>query len=82
VPRAIIAALGEGKYQAPDAVGRSVVCLMAAEERHGQLVYSECGRFKDLEHGESGFLEMTRGLVGIGEDGEEDVLGVLGRLTG
>jgi hypothetical protein len=55
---------------------------MAAEERHGQLVYSECGRFKDLEHGESGFLEMTRGLVGIGEDGEEDVLGVLGRLTG
>jgi hypothetical protein len=80
VPRAIIAALGEGKYQAPDVVGRSVVCLMAGQERHGQLVYSECGKFKDLEHGEEGFLETTKRTVGVGEDGEENVLGVLGRL--
>jgi hypothetical protein len=43
-------------------------------------VYSECGKFKDLEHGEEGFLETTKRTVGVGEDGEENVLGVLGRL--
>jgi hypothetical protein len=53
---------------------------MARQERHGQLVYSECGKFKDLEHGEEGFLEMTKRVVGVGEDGEEDVLRVLKRL--
>jgi hypothetical protein len=40
---------------------------MADGERHGQLVYSECGKFMDLENGEKGFHAFMGGML----DGEK-----------
>lgn len=46
VPSTVIAALGEGNYQSPDVVARSVAVLMADGKRHGELIYSDRGYFK------------------------------------
>jgi hypothetical protein len=69
VPKEIIDALGEGNYQSPDVVGRSVTLLMADAGRHGELVFSECGKFMDLENGNKGYHAMTQKMLGI-EEGE------------
>ena len=50
------------RVQSPDVVARSVVVLMANKERHGELVFSQEGKFLELEIGKSGlhaFLEKT-----------------------
>jgi hypothetical protein len=70
VPKVVINSLGAGNYQSADVVGRSVTLLMADEERHGELVYSSCGNFRDLENGERGYHEMTKRMLEVGE-GEE-----------
>ncbi|KAF2732194.1 NAD(P)-binding protein [Polyplosphaeria fusca] len=54
VPRELIDVIGSDKVQSPDVVARSVVCLMADRERHGQMVYSDRGEFWDIETGENG----------------------------
>jgi len=41
---------------------------MADGERHGELVYSERGRFMDLENGEKGYHEVTKRMLGIEEE--------------
>jgi hypothetical protein len=41
---------------------------MADEKRHGELVYSECGRFMDLENGEKGYHEVTKRMLGMEEE--------------
>ncbi|KAH3947277.1 hypothetical protein HBI56_140580 [Parastagonospora nodorum] len=84
VPQAVISALGEGNYQSADVVGRSVTLLMADEKRHGELVYSECGRFMDLENGERGYHELTKRMLGVeGELRETSVLrGLREKLEG
>ena len=64
------AVLGEGKYQSADVAGRSATILMADKKRHGELVYSECGRFMDLENGEKGYHALTKRMLGK-EEGEE-----------
>ncbi|KAH7084529.1 hypothetical protein FB567DRAFT_84660 [Paraphoma chrysanthemicola] len=80
VPKEVLSALGEDKYQTPDVVGRSVTLLMADKERHGELVYSECGKFRDLENGNHGFHAVTKKMLEV-DDGEELVeLTVLEKL--
>jgi hypothetical protein len=78
VPKAVISALGEGNYQSADVVGRSVALLMTDEKRHGELVYSECGKFMDLENGEKGYHEITKGMLGV--KGELQETGVLRKM--
>lgn len=52
VPKAIIAALGQDAIQSPDVVARSVVNLMA-NNHHGEFIYSDRGKFWDIESGEN-----------------------------
>ncbi|KAF2849771.1 NAD(P)-binding protein [Plenodomus tracheiphilus IPT5] len=67
----VLAALGRGNYQSADAVARSVVVLMADQMRRGKMVYSERGRFMDLEDGERGVSWVVRGVVDEGrKEGE------------
>jgi hypothetical protein len=40
---------------------------MANEERHGDLVHSDCGKFRDLEHGEKGFHALTVKMLEVEE---------------
>jgi NAD(P)-dependent dehydrogenase (short-subunit alcohol dehydrogenase family) len=80
VPKAVINALGAGNYQSADVVGRSVTLLMADEERHGELIYSECGKFRDLENGERGYHEMTKRMLEVGEGEELQETAVLRKI--
>jgi NAD(P)-dependent dehydrogenase (short-subunit alcohol dehydrogenase family) len=67
---AVLAAIGEGNYQSADVPARSVTLLMADKQRHGELVYSERGHFKDLENGENGYHHLTAKMLGVeGEEG-------------
>lgn len=61
---AVLAAIGEGNYQSADVPARSVTVLMADKKRHGELVYSERGHFKDLENGEKGYHRLTANMLG------------------
>lgn len=62
---AVLAAIGEGKYQSADVPARSVTVLMADKSRHGELVYSECGEFMDLENGPKGYHALTARMLGV-----------------
>ena len=43
---------------------------MADTQRHGELVYSERGHFKDLENGANGYHHLTAKMLGVeGEEG-------------
>ncbi|KAJ4376939.1 hypothetical protein N0V86_006377 [Didymella sp. IMI 355093] len=66
---AVIAALGDGNYQSADVPARSVTLLMADSKRHGELVYSERGQFKDLENGENGYHHLTAKMLGVQDEG-------------
>lgn len=67
---AVLAAIGEGNYQSADVPARSVTLLMADSARHGELVYSECGNFMDLENGPKGYHAHTASMLGVqSEDG-------------
>jgi hypothetical protein len=72
--------LGEGNYQSADVVGRSVTLLMADKERHGELIYSECGKFRDLENGPKGYHEMTKRMLEVGEGEELQETAVLRKI--
>lgn len=78
MPKVIIDALGAGNYQSADVVGRSVTLLMADENRHGELIYSECGKFRDLENGPKGYHEMIKKMLEVGEGEQVIDTGVLG----
>ncbi|KAH7385222.1 hypothetical protein DE146DRAFT_194072 [Phaeosphaeria sp. MPI-PUGE-AT-0046c] len=69
VPSSVIAALGEGNYQSADVVARSVTVLMADKARHGELIYSDRGQFKDMENGEKGYHALTSKMVELRENG-------------
>lgn len=53
---------------------------MADEKRHGELIYSDCGKFKDLENGEKGYHAATRRMLGVEEGEEMSETGVLKKL--
>lgn len=70
ISRAHLDAIGEGNYQSADVPARSVTLLMADKQRHGELVYSDCGRFVELENGVSGYHAMTARMLGGEGEGE------------
>jgi NAD(P)-dependent dehydrogenase (short-subunit alcohol dehydrogenase family) len=80
VSRHIIAALGPDNYQSADVVARSVTLLMADGKRHGELIYSECGRFREMEGGEMGFQATTKKMLGVEGDRDFAELEVLKKL--
>ena len=80
VPREILAALGEGYYQSADVVGRSVTVLMADEQRHGEMIYSDRGEFMDLENGAKGYHAITKKMLNGDRDEELSVLSVYPKL--
>ncbi|RMZ71893.1 short-chain dehydrogenase reductase sdr [Pyrenophora seminiperda CCB06] len=70
--KAMVQALvGEDGLQSPDVVACSAVLLMADKERHGELVYSQKGKFMEMEQGERGFhafLAKPAQIIKIGEN--------------
>jgi hypothetical protein len=58
-----------------------VALLMADKERHGELIFSECGNFRDLEHGERGFHAVTKAMLGISEREELLITQVMEKIT-
>jgi hypothetical protein len=68
VPPEALAAIGEAEFQSPDVPARSVVLLMADGKRHGEMVYSEKGRFVELENGKAGYHGFAAGMLGIGKE--------------
>lgn len=75
VPRAIVAALGEGSVQSPDVVARSVAVLMADKERHGELIYSNVGKFVEMENGKTGYHALTQQMLeGANDEEKKDLL--------
>ncbi|KAF2818457.1 NAD(P)-binding protein [Ophiobolus disseminans] len=77
----LTAVLGEGNYQSADVAARSALVLMADGERHGELVYSEAGRFRDLENGERGYHALAKRMVGKGQGEEVLEIEVLVRMA-
>ncbi|KAF1838953.1 NAD(P)-binding protein [Decorospora gaudefroyi] len=63
IPREVVAFLGEGNCQSADAVAQSVVLLMADGQRHGQVMYSDKGRFWEMEDGETGYHALTKKML-------------------
>ncbi|KAJ4308855.1 hypothetical protein N0V94_009185, partial [Neodidymelliopsis sp. IMI 364377] len=61
----LLNAIGEANYQFADVPARSVALLMADETRHGELIYSEVGKFKEIEHGEEGLLAFSKKTLGV-----------------
>lgn len=51
--------------QPADAAARSALLLMADESRQGQVIYSACGEFQEIE--ESRLLPVTLDIVGRGD---------------
>ena len=43
---------------------------MADKQRHGELVFSDRGRFVELENGADGYHAMTARMLGV--EGEEE----------
>lgn len=69
IPPNAVAAIGEAEFQSPDVPAQSAVLLMADGKRHGEMVFSERGRFAELENGEAGYHGFAAGMLGI-EKGE------------
>ncbi|KAJ5440056.1 uncharacterized protein N7458_011054 [Penicillium daleae] len=62
VPLESLQAMGV-PVQLPEDVARSVVLLFADENRHGEVIYSAQGKFKEVNKSEGGLLAMTEGLL-------------------
>lgn len=74
VPKAVFEALGEGVVQSADVVARSVLVLMADKNRHGEMIYSDRGKFWDIENGEAGLNAYGRRMIGSEYDAEEGAI--------
>jgi NAD(P)-dependent dehydrogenase (short-subunit alcohol dehydrogenase family) len=72
VPIETIQAMGV-PVQTPEAVAESVVLLFADETRHGEVIYSSQGKFKEINKADGGLLSMTKGLL-YNEDNLEGVM--------
>lgn len=71
VPQQLIDAVGRENVQSADVVARSVVNLMAGEQHHGEFIYSDKGKYWDIENGETGLNALTHRMLG-GEYTEEE----------
>ena len=50
IPGDFLQSVGVG-FQGPEIVARSAALLMADQSRHGQLIYSEEGRYMEIDEG-------------------------------
>ncbi len=55
--------LGEDNYQSPDVVARSAVLCMADQTRNGDLIYSNVGKYIELENGDNGFQNLAKKML-------------------
>jgi hypothetical protein len=81
IPKAMYDAIGEDAIQSPDVVARSVIVLMADKNRHGELIYSDRGKFWDVENGENGFGAYTQKMLGENYDREEGAVRKLRKMV-
>ena len=68
IPPGAVGAIGEAEFQSSDVPARSAVLLMADGKRHGEMVFSEKGKFVELENGEAGYHGFAAGMLGIGKE--------------
>lgn len=68
IPPGAVGAIGEAEFQSSDVPARSAVLLMADGKRHGEMVFSEKGKFMELENGEAGYHGFAAGMLGIGKE--------------
>ena len=77
VPRTFFESLGQ-PVQSPEIVARSIALLMVDTSRHGHLIYSTNGRYKEVEE------SMLNHVVGMldtdGPGSEEEVYQKNGRM--
>ncbi|KAJ5565696.1 hypothetical protein N7535_007334 [Penicillium sp. DV-2018c] len=64
VPREFIEGLGVG-VQSPSVVARSVGLLFCDGGRHGEVLYSAEGRFREINKGAGGLLEAAKVAIGV-----------------
>jgi hypothetical protein len=68
VPPDAVAVIGEAEFQSPDVPARSAVLLMTDGKRHGEMVFSEKGRFLECENGKAGYLGFAENMLGMGKE--------------
>ncbi|KAJ5211578.1 uncharacterized protein N7498_003224 [Penicillium cinerascens] len=59
--------------QLPEVVARSVALLLADDKRHGDVIYSWNGHYREVNNAEGGLLSMAAKLLGNAEN-EESVM--------
>lgn len=50
---------------------------MADKNRHGELIYSEVGKFRDLENGAKGYHALTKTMLDVPQSEELSELKVI-----
>ena len=61
VPAELVKQVAGVAVQEPDVVARSVACLFTDRNRHGELIYSVEGRFKEID---ALFLKVAEDIIG------------------
>jgi hypothetical protein len=65
VSQSVIDTIGRDAIQSPDVVARSVLNLMAGPGKaHGEFIFSDRGKFWDLENGPRGLNAYARNMIG------------------
>ncbi|ORY11030.1 hypothetical protein BCR34DRAFT_484745 [Clohesyomyces aquaticus] len=72
IPRPAISIIGESLFQSADVVARSAILLMADKNRHGEMLYSDRGKYWDIEKGEAGLNAYATRMVGQEGQGAEE----------
>lgn len=72
VPAAFIESLGVA-VQGPEAVAQSVALLFSDQQRHGEVVYSWDGKYKEVNKAEGGLLGAADGIL-VNAANEESVM--------
>ncbi|KKK17501.1 hypothetical protein P175DRAFT_0530583 [Aspergillus ochraceoroseus IBT 24754] len=70
VPREALTALG-ATVQDPEVVAKSVVMLFNDERRHGELIYSWEGKYREINKAERGLLDSAARILPTIEPSEE-----------
>lgn len=66
--------------QTPEDVAKSVVLLFVDAQRHGEVIYSWDGLYREINNAEGGLLESAKRLLG-NADNEERVMRKLAEVT-
>ncbi|CAG8898755.1 unnamed protein product [Penicillium egyptiacum] len=72
IDTAFIEGLGVG-VQGPEAVARSVALLFSDQQRHGEVIYSWEGKYREVNKAEGGFLAAADGIL-VNSANEEHVV--------